>query len=554
MVQAAMDATSCGMSVSDRVFVPVCLLILGVAAALRFWGLDTGLPHLMTRPDEELIVLQTRDPASGVFHLQWAVMHPGIPSAYIYLLWVWGEVGLNLLQWFGAAPTGGYLEVLQLAPDRLLLVERAFSALAGVATVGLVMVGSRKYVGGGTALVAGLVVATAFLHVRDSHSAKPDVAMTLWIAAALVVMAPLWDGVRTGRVVATGLLIGVAMAMKPPAVILLVPAWVALVMGSEHDGWRRLSIGRIVLLGSCAGLVFVCTSPFFVLSRDTFERVIGIVSIVFPELAPPDAAPPVDPLPGLEKPSRLEGIGHHVTFSLRYGLGLVATLLIPVGLARAFVSRTPLLLLSAVLFLLGLVLFGLSPALLSRYLIPLVPPAALLIGAALTWIASYVPRRSARLPILAGLALLVVAEPLVASVRFDLVASRTDTRVSAGRWLAAHTPPDATIAVAGTVFWSWGEPTPPPGRTWVRVELPDGLDTVDATHLVVHDHPVFASTVDPEALRAVDSRLELLAEFDPFVPEAGEPLYEAPDAYYIPVRGFSAVTRPGPHVRIYAVR
>ena len=39
---------------------------------------------------------------------------------------------------------------------------------------------------------------------------------------------------------------------------------------------------------------------------------------------------------GLEKPSRLEGIGYHIGFSLRYGLGLLPTLLLPVGLVRAF--------------------------------------------------------------------------------------------------------------------------------------------------------------------------------------------------------------------------
>lgn len=541
------------MPISDRVFLPFFFLLLGIAAILRFWGIDSGLPHVMTRPDEELILFQTRDPASGVFHLEWPVLHPGVPSAYVYLMWVWGEAGLNLLQWAGAAPAGDYLQILSTAPDRILLTHRFFSALAGVATVAVVALGARRELGGGASLVAGLIVATAFLHVRDSHSAKPDVAMGLGMAAALVVMAPLWNNVRTGRVVATGLVIGAAMAMKPPAVLLFVPAWLALFMGSEHQGWRRLSIGRFALLSLCAAAVFVGTSPFFVLSAETLERVVRIVGIVFPEIAPPEVAPPVPEIPGLEKPSRVAGIGYHVEFSLRYGVGIATALLLPVAIVRAFVVRTPLLILSSVFFALGLVLFGLSPALLSRYVTPLLPAAALLVGSLAAAAARRIPARPLRLPVLAVVAVLLVAEPAGASIRFDRLASRTDTRVSATRWLNENTPPGVTIAVAGTVFWSWGEPTPPNGRTWTRVELPLGLVRTEASYLVTHDHPLFSSTIDPKALAAVAPRLKLLAEFDPFAESGPEPIFEQLDAYYIPTRGFGGVERPGPKVRIYGV-
>ncbi|MEO2168495.1 MAG: hypothetical protein ABGY42_10320, partial [bacterium] len=107
-----------------RRFEIAALAVVGIAAALRLWGLDAGLPHLMTRPDEELIVFQTRLPASGVFDLEWPGLHPGIPSAYIFLLWIWGEMGLPILQLMGAAPAGDYILALQEFPDRLLLTER----------------------------------------------------------------------------------------------------------------------------------------------------------------------------------------------------------------------------------------------------------------------------------------------------------------------------------------------------------------------------------------------------------------------------------------------
>ena len=112
----------------ERGYGIAALLIVVGAAILRFWGLDGGLPHLMTRPDEEIIVLQTRLPAMGNFYLEWPGQHPGIPSAYIYLLWAWGEMGLRVLQFLGEAPAGDYIAILNTAPDRLLLTERFFSA------------------------------------------------------------------------------------------------------------------------------------------------------------------------------------------------------------------------------------------------------------------------------------------------------------------------------------------------------------------------------------------------------------------------------------------
>ena len=77
------------------------------------------------------------------------------------------------------------------------------------------------------------------------------------------------------------------------------------------------------------------------------------------------------------------------------------------------------------------------------------------------------------------------------------------------------------------------------------------LDATGATWVVAHDHPLFASRVDPQALAAMAPRLKLVAEFDPFTGPREDAVFEPADAYYIPTHGFGAVSRPGPHVRIY---
>ena len=189
-----MSSDSQRLAPGSGVYPAAALGIVVGAAILRFWGLEGGLPHLMTRPDEELIVLQTRLPAMGNFFLEWPGQHPGIPSAYIYLLWAWGEVGLRVLQIFGAAPAGDYLTVLNQAPDRLLLTERFFSASAGTATVAVLMWVVRREFGTRAALLAGLILATSVFHVRDSHSAKSDVALGLFTILSLGLLAPLARG------------------------------------------------------------------------------------------------------------------------------------------------------------------------------------------------------------------------------------------------------------------------------------------------------------------------------------------------------------------------
>jgi hypothetical protein len=148
--------------------------------------------------------------------------------------------------------------------------------------------------------------------------------------------------------------------------------------------------------------------------------------------------------------------------------------------------------------------------------------------------------------------IVVVAEPLARTVAHDRIASRTDTRELAREWLAFHAMPGSRVAVVGTKFWSYGEPVIPAGLEMVRSE-PDAalLEALGARYVVTHDHVLFSSRVDPAALERLSPRLRLLAEFDPFRAPRDEAVFELSDAYYIPMAGFSAVSRPGPVIRIY---
>lgn len=540
-----------------RQFEIAALGVIALAAALRIWGLDAGLPHLMTRPDEEILVLKTGLPAQGIFDIDWPGQHPGIPSAYIYLLWIWGEVGLRVMQFFGAAPPGDYMTILQGAPDRLLLAERFLSACAGTATVAILLWVARREFGARVAIFAGLILATSVFHVRDSHSAKGDVAMSLFTILSLGLVAPLARDLTRRGVCLAGLAIGLAMAVKPPGVLLLLPAWIACMQGSLQRGWRRILPLEIFLLAGLSGAVFVVTSPDFVFNPETASRILAIPGFVLPKLYNMGAAS----LPGGE-PRELvgalmwPGLIYNYEFALRYAFSLPLVLVLPLALVWGIFSRQSMAFLCSVFLVIAYLVFATSPVLLSRYMTPVLPVVALLVAAGVVAAVDRLGHRPmwARNMILVGSAVLFVWEPLVASVRFDRLMSVEDTRVQATQWMAEHTNKGDRIALHGAVFWTWGDPQVPRGRKIVRPELKgESLHEASADFLVAHDHPLFSSVTDWEEVAALGPSVRLAAEFDPFVEGRGPAVYERQDAFYLPTRGHQAVRAPGPLIRIYEI-
>jgi hypothetical protein len=521
------------------------------AAVLRFWALDLGLPHLMTRPDEEVILFQAGSPAAGRFDLKYGIY----PSAYIYLTWLWGEIGLRALRLVGLFPSGNYTTLLLREPARLLLLDRALSAVAGVLTVVLLVVFARRNLGRCAALLAGALLATDFIHARDSHAAKPDVLMSLGVVAAIGLMAPLARRATWQRGALVGAVVGLAMGMKYPAVLLLLPAYVAAVMGSQARGWRRILPGSAIAAGLAAAVTFLATSPDLFFNPETRNKVLSIVVLVFPQAFPhvtDTGAVPQGRVDIPTAPSFWAGYAYHAGFSLRYGIGLLPTLLTPLALLWGLASRRPIAVLSTVCAVSYFLVVGASPALLARYMTPIVPLLLLLIAGMTVAVSRRFGAARARGAFLVVATLVLVSEPLASIVAHDTIAARTDTRVQATEWLARNVPPGSRVAMVGTEFWGYGEPTAPPGIDMVRSKLDAAsLDATGARWVVAHDHPLFSSRVDPQALAAMAPRLKLVAEFDPFTGPRDTAIFEPADAYYIPTHGFGAVSRPGPHVRIY---
>ena len=174
-------------------------LVLGLAALLRLWGLDFGLPNI-SRPDEQnisyVLIRIFKSFAMGQPDLNPHFFE--YPSFHLYLMT--GLYGIYYLvgHLMGMFPDlSAFLD--HYADDfyPFHLIARYLTALMGIATVWIVYqlgvgLGRSRWLG----LFSAFLMAVTYLHVRDSHFGVTDVPATFWVAFSLW-MAVLY--VRTGQ-------------------------------------------------------------------------------------------------------------------------------------------------------------------------------------------------------------------------------------------------------------------------------------------------------------------------------------------------------------------
>jgi 4-amino-4-deoxy-L-arabinose transferase-like glycosyltransferase len=302
------------------------------------------------------------------------------------------------------------------------LTARVVVLVFGLAAVAAAWWLGRRAYGTVAGVVAAAAVAVEANHVAYSHMAVTDVPMTAGVAAALALMV-------AGRLEWAGLAVGLATGMKYPGVFLLVPLVVA--------AWRRWL--RLAASVAIAAAAFLATSPYI---------------LVHPHLAWADQS-------RVQRLARDGWLGFEhdhatpIAFVVRLWHGLGPALVVAAaGLALALVRRrrADLILVSfVVVYFVDLLTIR---AHFDRYVLPLVPALAVLAG---------------RLRSLAPVTLLLLAVPLVWSIRGDVRLTRTDTRVVAHGWIVRHVPGGSTLAAESSTPPLVGYPVlplqlPGPGR------------------------------------------------------------------------------------------
>ncbi len=522
-----------------RVALPLSAVLL-LGAVLRFVPIWFGLPFDRARPDEETAIGHAAAILGGDLHphfFHW-------PSLTFYVFAAAFAVVSAIHRLLGLGPA--------LSGNEQYLVARGVVALAGTATLVTLFLAVRLIADDGTALVAALFLAVTPLHVRESHFAMTDVIMTLFVTLALALLlraialsanAPA-DGRSLRWDAAAAFAGGLATSTKYTGAVILgafaAAQWVRVTRMPEHR-WRSTICSTVVMATAFVG-GFVAGTPYALLDWHAFASGVGFdiahlsTGHAFLDLG--------------------FGWTYHLDHSLRYGLStplLVAAILGAIVLAAA--SRSAAIVIGAFCGSLYAVL-GPGRTVFFRYVLPIVPMACASAALAVRQFALWVSRHVSARALLGPLAAAVALPALVNSVWLDFLLARTDTRVIAGRWLAAHLTADQSVYDAGGVY---------AGASLLGVDAHHwSADTFDAAHntfrdsdgqlpdwVVLPESPLVYGMVPPDLRHLAAEKYQLVQTVPAARAPTDDSVYDRQDAFFLPIAGFRSIIRPGPSIRIY---
>ena len=513
-----------------------------MAALVRLWGIDYGLPCTYCRPDEDRLIstalrLSLEDPNPHYF------IWPGL---FFYSTRGILEAATLARRLFGGIAGGSPSDLYREDPAYLHLILRYIFCGFGVATVYLLGLLGKRIFSPRVGLLAAFFLALSFLHVRDSHFAMLDIPVTLLAVGFFLAAWSVYSRGRWGDYLRAGAVLGLAVATKYYAVLLAVPLITAHLSRSslDRDGFRRLFTA--LTLGA---VLFALASPYTLLDAASFAREIkdGIMA--------PQFVDGFHLLPGLD-PAR--GWLYHITFSLRYGMGwpleILALAGVGYGVWRMIGGKVPERLILS-FFLVFYLALSFQKSCFIRYTTMLLPFLYLLGAVLLARISP--PRMGGGL--LLGVVVLVVLEPAVRIIRLDGLLSRPDTRLTAGIWIRENISPESVVIFPQPMIF--GRPA---GYFHYphRITLPENADAgalrdiisapvAGKKYAIVSEHPLAYSRLKPEMKKLLgemsDSSHTITGDR---VGSAGA-VYDPFDAFYVPLAGFRGVDTPGPTIRIY---
>lgn len=404
-------------------FWSLLVLLLIVAAALRFTGLDWD-DGIGAHPDERYVVGVAEE-------LRWP----------------------DRLNPFDVAPDFPYghlpLYLLMLAAGLAqrvdpLLVGRALAASFDLGTVGLTFVLGRRLYGRWAGLLAAAFVALMVLHVQQAHFYVADGLLAFLVVGALLFAARLAGGGRACDALAAGGLVGLALATKASAALLVLPLGVSCALAAAGRAARwRLGLGA----GAAAVAAFALASPFALLDGAIFWHNVMRESAI--------ARGAVD-VPYTRQFHATWPYAYPVAQLLGWGMGVALGLVACGGLAYALVQavrreprRVEWVLLAWVLP--GLAFAGALYAKFPRTLLPLTP---LLAVCGARTVADVVARPAWRRAGLA-VALLTCCASLLHCLALVSLYRLVHPWIAASEWLCTHTPPGSVVAVE-----QWDHPLP----------------------------------------------------------------------------------------------
>ena len=510
-----------------------------LAIGLRLYGIGWGMPFRL-HPDAAKYVQPAARCGAGDFNPRYFEN----PSGFTYPLWMWMTAVDAIERARGTIePRRSLFERYQAEPYRLELWGRWFVALIGALSVLLVYGAARKVTGERAALVAALLVAVCFLHVRQSRYAVNDIPAVAVLIASTWFTVAVWQSGRWRDLIIASLLAGYATGTKYTmcaAVPAIVPAvlWPRdpAVCGRNNSPRTQLARAACILIAG-SGLGFLIACPYALLDAPFFfEQLRGLTG---------------------GRIHRWEGQGGIpvwmlMTQSLLAGVGLGPFVVSIAALwverhRRGFPWRSLAPFWAGPLSLLLLIV---QPLFFARFALPLVPFLALFTG----WAADRLAKEKQWRFLFLALALLVSAESLVRSVRHGWICSHPDTRVMAVSLLAERN----AKTVAADHFALPFRYRDASNLVW-HADLGEKLSDIDPEQLANDGLPWFA--ISSFAMHALETERgpEALVKWQKRLMEFYEPAMHISPGENVPYHlehshtpfiGLFSTTNPGPEIWI----
>jgi hypothetical protein len=413
----------------------VAALVVG-AVALRLWGVRHGLPYVFNADENAHFVPR----AIGMFGHSLNPEYFINPPAYTYLLhaafWV---------RWGGRDAVG---EAFAADPSTAFTIARVLAGVLGAAAAGFLVWAGARLFDRRVGLIAGTLLAVAFLPVHYGHLALNDVPALAPLCLSLVGVAGVY---RTGRLreyALAGAGLGVACATKYTAGIVLLCLVAAAVVGSDplsHPHSRGLTLlGGLAVAAVFAVAGFLVANPYALVDLDTFRDGLQMQS---------ETATDGGGKLGLGDNGLLYYLG-----TTTWGLGWIPALAAAGGAIGLSIRRPRLGLILVPAPVVFLLFMGFQDRFFARWLLPIYPILCLLAAWAVVALAG---RR--RWAVAVG-AVALCAQGLVFSVHNDLVLSRPDTRELARAWMVDHIPAGTNIVVEPIAPNQWAFDPSGPSR------------------------------------------------------------------------------------------
>ncbi|UUZ59989.1 ArnT family glycosyltransferase [Nocardioides sp. B-3] len=324
-------------------------------------------------------------------------------------------------------------------PTAVFTVARVVVALLGTATVAAVFLAGRRFFDRRTGVWAAAFVGFAYLPVFYGHRAINDVPTLLPLTLALVACPAVHERGSWTDVLLAGGLVGVAAATKYLAAPMALLIGLALLLRVPEGRMRPTpALVRLAAAALACVACLLALNPFIAVELDKF----------WANFTGQSAQAATTKL-GQTGSAR---VGYPVT--LLWGFGVVPLLLAAVGLVLAWRHNRARTLLPVAFPVVLYVAMAMQGRYFGRWMLPAYPALAVLAGYGASRVVDALGTRFPRLEertVVALVAIVVLAQPVVDVVRSDLLLTRTDTRAAALTWLLAEVPAGERIVVEPAV-------------------------------------------------------------------------------------------------------